>query len=230
LLVSNYPPSTDEELTNKPTRTNRQTWEAPLSYRLLTDKRIAMSKPAAERLAKAHPFDEVRDAVAHWYINRVAKFGDHPGIVIHWLDNSDEFIIPTLAAEFRRSDIWRDYRTPDEIAEDEANERAAAERLAQLETGPPGHAQPPDEPPPDPGTPAGAWRLLQAEHSDHLRRATLLDHDSERNTFIVAAPADRIDWLRTRLARQAERKLTVITGRPATVEFTVSQETQGATP
>jgi hypothetical protein len=53
-----------------------------------------------------------------------------------------------------------------------------------------------------------------------LSDTKVASYDSSGNSFVVAVPDRfRIDWLRNRLARGVARKLSVMTGRPASVDF-----------
>lgn len=249
LFVSDPIPSSEEELTNQlappgPPGPKRHVWEAPLSFRLLTDKRVAMSPRIAERLASAHAFWEIRDAVAHWYSGRQSvggRFDDTCGIVITWLDRPEDFVIPAMSDEYRRSDLYRDFRTPDELAAehvalDEA-QRPAVEDAVTPQAGEPELRYEPDE-----GTPEWAWeqvkRELAVDQGGAFDRwvydAGVLRHEDETNRFVIGLPdASRYDWIVSRLSMQIRRKLSVITGRPADVVFivtetgTVSRETQG---
>lgn len=246
MLVSSDPPIQNAEQTNKPTPPGpRQPWSAPLSFQLLTDPRVAMSRRIAERLASEHPFWRIRDAVAHWYGNRRSaggRFEETAGIVITWLDKPDEFTIPTMSEQFRRCDLYRDHRTPDELAA----EQAAIDEAQRLEEQIP--EEPEEEPPevlqyePEEGTPAWAWeqvkRELAIEQGGTFDRwvndTRLVDYDPDTNTFTVALPdAFRYDWIVNRLSQQLNRKLAVITRQPAAqTKFivqpgTVSRETQG---
>jgi hypothetical protein len=221
-----------------PQRTPRQPWEAPLSYRLLTDNRIAMRRADAERLADAHPFHSIRDAVAHWWANRKSaggRFEDYPGIVVYWLDNPDETVIPVMADEYTRGELYRDYRTPDELAAAAADEASQAQPPAAEHR----HADPaPAEP--EPGTPAAHWQQIVGELATEqggsfgrwVHDTQLVAHEEETNTYTIGLPdAFRYDWIVNRLSKQINRKLAVITGRKASTEFivtgSVSRETQG---
>jgi hypothetical protein len=215
-----------------PHRVPRQPWEAPLSFRLLTDKRIAMRRADAERLAEAHPFRDVRDAVAHWWQNRKAaggRFEDYPGIVVYWLDNLADTVLPLASDEFLRTDLARAYLPPDEA---EADEAEAEEAAAAAATDLPDHRPaPPPAPAPDPGTPAAYWSQLVSELAIEqggsfdrwVHDTWVLDHDAATNTYVIALPdAYRYDWIVNRLSKQIHRKMRVITGGDVVVTFTVA--------
>jgi hypothetical protein len=241
LLVSSSDPipSEEEELTNKQTPPEpwRLPWEAPLSYRLLTDKRVALGPKIAERLAKAHRFGDVRDAVAHWYCNRKSaggKFEDTAGIVIRWLEEPDQFTIPLACDDFLHSDLAHDYRTPEELT------AAAAAATEASQAQPPAADPAPAEP--EPGTPAAHWQQIVGELATEqggsfgrwVHDTQLVNWEEETNTYTIGLPdAFRYDWIVNRLSKQINRKLQVITGRKASTEFivtnpgTVSRETQG---
>ena len=232
LLVSSSPTQNAEQ-TNKPTAPGpkRQPWESPLSFQLLTDKRVAMSPRIAERLAAAHPYWEVRDAVAHWFCGRRSaggRFEETPGIVITWLDNPDEYVIPTLSEEFRQTGLYRDHRTPDELAAEQAAldeaQRQEEQDLAEQAEEAPAAAAPDPPHQPEEGTPAWAWMQVQRELAIEqggtfdrwVNDTRLVEHDPDTNTFTIALPdAFRYDWIVNRLSKQINRKLAVITRQPS---------------
>lgn len=204
-----------------------------------------MSPKIAERLAAAHPFWEIRDAVANWFLGRKSaggRFDETPGIVITWLDKPDEFVIPTVAEEFRRLDLYRDFRTPDELAAEQAvldEAQRQAEQDFEEPQALPAAASPELQYEPEEGTPAWVWQQVQKElHVEQggsfgrwLDGTYVLAYIEETNAFGIVLPdALRADWVRNRLSKQIVRKLSVITRRPALVEFiireSVSRETQ----
>jgi hypothetical protein len=164
-----------------------------------------MRRADAERLAEAHPFE------------------DYPGIVVYWLDNPDQTVIPLASEEFLRSDLARAYLPPDEL---EAEEAAAAE-LPE-----PSHRPaPPAAPAPEPGTPAAHWAQLVAELAIEQGGAPnrwvhdtwVIDHDPSTDTYVIGLPdASRYDWIVNRLSPQIRRKLRVICGADVAVTFTVA--------
>jgi len=229
-------PLPDTELTNKlappgPTP-KRQVWEAPLSFRLLTDKRVAMSPKVAERLAANHPYHHIRDAVAHWWEGRKSvggQFDERPGLVIFWLDNPEEFTIPVMSDTARSSDLFRCYQTPDELAAEQAAVDEA-QRLADEEQQALPAAAAPTKAEPEPGTPEAYWQQVRKEleieqagtFDRWLDGTYVLAYIQETNAFGIVLPdATRADWIRHRLAKQIVRKLSVITRKPALVDFIV---------
>ena len=207
-----------------------------------------MSPKIAERLAAAHPFWEIRDAVAHWYANRRSaggRFEETCGIVITWLDRPDEFILPHISEDFRQTDLFRQFRTPDELAAEQAAldeaQRQAEQDLEDPPEEPSAAAGPELRYEPEEGSPEWAWeqvkRELAIEQGGTFDRwvndTRMVEHDPDTNTFTIALPdAFRYDWIVNRLSRQIKRKLAVITGQPSaqtkfTIEpGTVSRETQ----
>lgn len=81
---------------------------------------IRIEGPDAHRIARAHPFERVRDCVAAWWMNRKSvggKLQNGPGIVIFWLDNwPDKPPNHYEPADWRRTELYRLHRTPDEVA------------------------------------------------------------------------------------------------------------------
>jgi hypothetical protein len=92
---------------------------------LLRDIRI--DGPDAHRIARLHPFERVRDCVAAWWMNRKSvggKLQNGPGIVLFWLDNwpgkPPNHYEP---ADWRREDLYRQHRTPAEVAAGERGDQ-----------------------------------------------------------------------------------------------------------
>jgi hypothetical protein len=83
-------------------------------------KDIRIDGPDAHRIARAHPFERVRDCVAAWWMNRKSvggKLQNGPGIVIFWLDHwPDKPPNHYEPADWHREDLYRQHRTPDEVA------------------------------------------------------------------------------------------------------------------
>jgi hypothetical protein len=189
---------------------------------LLTDPDVGMAPGPARQFA-ATPglsFQRIAAHVFEWRRQLDTGVVHGVGALVKRLVNHQEFSAVVIAAD-RRTALWqRHMGAPgDELDAD-------GESLAQLATRyvpagyelPAGPLQRPD-PEPEPGTPDHAWRQLAAELAQHLDGAALLEHDSERNRFLAAAPGHKVEWLNLRLAPQASRKLTIITGRPAAVQF-----------
>jgi hypothetical protein len=77
------------------------------------------------------------------------------------------------------------------------------------------------------------WKQVMAEfaieaggtYDRWLHGTTVVAHDPELNSFVVTVPDRfRIDWLRNRLACCVARKLAVMTGRAASVNFILAEE------
>ena len=90
----------------------------------------------AKQLADRHPFDLIRRAVGHWWCNRRSKggqFDERPGIVITWLTNLEETVIPPLSAEFMASTLYLNHRRKSEMIVDDIND-GATETDDELDT------------------------------------------------------------------------------------------------
>ena len=115
------PDLTDRLTDYDPTGTVSQS-VTPDQYRrtqaLLRD--IHIEGDDAKRIARAHPFERVRDCVAAWWMNRKSvggKLQNGPGIVIFWLDNwpnkpPNHYDV----AAWRKEPLYRSHRTPQEVA------------------------------------------------------------------------------------------------------------------
>lgn len=109
---------------NDPTSNVSQSVTAPplderrQSETLLRDIRIP-GRDAA-RIALAHPYSRVRDAVAAWWMNRKSaggKLENSPGIVLYWLNNwPDKPPNHYDDAAWRKEDLYLRHRTPQEVA------------------------------------------------------------------------------------------------------------------
>lgn len=105
------------------------TVDAALAFGLLSA--IGVIPNVAKRVAQDHSLADVQAAVGHWYMNRKelgGKFQDTPGIVIYWLDNWEATGIPPVSSQFKRTELYRRFRTAAEIAE-EREQEAHWERL-----------------------------------------------------------------------------------------------------
>ena len=106
--------------------------ERRLTEALLRDIRIP-GRDAA-RIALAHPYGRVRDAVASWWMNRKSaggKLENSPGIVLYWLNNwPDKPPNHYEPADWHKQDLYLRHRTPDEVAaaENGADEDTEARR------------------------------------------------------------------------------------------------------
>jgi hypothetical protein len=119
LVGINQSTKIDNQPTNPPeAKTELQPWEPELSYRLLTDKRVAMRPDFARQFAQLYPFHHIRDAVAHWRDGAGESFRKQPGIVVAWLKDPGSIVIPAASPEFLRSELGQEYRTPAELVAD----------------------------------------------------------------------------------------------------------------
>lgn len=82
----------------------------------------------AKELAGRHRFELLRRAVGFWWSNRRSnggEFADKPGIVLTWLANLENTVIPEkLSMDFMCSDLYMNHRTAEERAamvQDEAD-------------------------------------------------------------------------------------------------------------
>ena len=101
--------------------------EAERSLRLLRDSRVNLFLRHANRLAGLFPFEYIRDHVGAWYMNRRAAGGtleNGPGIVYVWLTQPGRGVRNGYdPAEWRKTDLYRMHRTPEEVAAGEAGDQ-----------------------------------------------------------------------------------------------------------
>lgn len=185
---------------------------------LLTDPDVGLAAADAWRIAARFPLDEIARQVFEWRRQLQAGVVRHTGALLTRFERGfSAVIIP----EDRRTALWQRHM-PDADPEPESGAESLAQLAARYVSAgyelPAGPLQRPD-PEPETGTPDHAWRQLAAELAQHLDGAVLKAHDSANNHFLAAAPGHKVEWLNLRLAPQASRKLTVITGRPAAVQF-----------
>jgi len=126
LLTRTSAPDLTDRLTDHldPTSNVSQSVTAPaqderrLTETLLRDIRIP-GRDAA-RIALAHPYSRVRDAVASWWMNRKSaggKLENSPGIVLYWLNNwPDKPPNHYDDAAWRQEELYLRHRTPEEVA------------------------------------------------------------------------------------------------------------------
>lgn len=213
-LVGIIPTIEDLDPTYQPTPT-----EIALSLRLLLH--IRLIKRNAERLAQTHPFERIREAVAHWWENRGDLFGEQPGIIVRWLDNWDESGVPALSTEFKRSDLYQQFRTPAEIEE-------AAQREAELTQwyGEETAVEPPvvEEPAElDPVTELWSEILLGIKlatpnvFNDWLSDSHLAELTSTK--ACIAVGKNKREWIESRLGKQLRRELAMRGHRPDEIIF-----------
>ena len=180
--------------------------------------RIRMRADKAKFFAATLPLRTVREAVGAWWMNRKetgGKYDNHPGIVVHWLENHSSPVWPVPPGSWQRDPLYLQFRTRDERAEDDA---PSVDDDWQPPPSPPRR----QAPAPEPGTPAAIWRQLQSDFALHQQAGSVdnLIQDSwvvayADGAFTVGvADANRLDWAEKKLRPQVKRKLAVIMGRP----------------
>jgi hypothetical protein len=123
-----YTPNDPSDLPSFPPPATRQ--EAQRSVRLLLA--VKMAPKHANELAGLVAFTVIRDHVAAWWMNRKSVGGplyDGPGIVYRWLtDPHGAAPNAYVEADWRRQELYKQHRTPDEVA---AGETGASEDEAK---------------------------------------------------------------------------------------------------
>jgi hypothetical protein len=223
LVGINQSTKIDNQPTNPPeAKTELQPWEPELSYRLLTDKRVAMRPDFARQFAQLYPFHHIRDAVAHWRDGAGENFRKQPGIVVAWLKDPGSIVIPAASAEFLRSELGQAYRTPQELAAD---------------------LEPPPEPPPiarpvqaqpsgylddDPG-----WEVMVSDPHLKGQLAGLVRIDSIDGVpcyVYEAKDALQVQWLNNRCATSLRKTVSMWVGHPVLVEFIAREDDENQDP
>lgn len=189
----------------------------------------------AKRLAAEHPFERIRDCVAHWWPRRKCaggQFEDAPLIVTYWLDHWAEAMIPPMPAAFRHTELYRSHcRSP---AERKAE--LEAENLLDAHDQPAETGAPVNSPDVDavreasavdvPSDIQEAWANVLAELEvqmpaqtfEWLRGAWVLSYADGELVIGLARP-DGKQWLEVQLTRQIERRLASMLRRRLNVRF-----------
>lgn len=194
----------------------------------------------AKSLAKTYPFDLIRRAVAHWYMNRRSvggEFAEKPGIVVTWLNNPDDTSIPVLSRAFTETDLYRRHRTKSELVGDTEQERQrqAEEAAAQSQVAVVEDASEISDPiDPDPTADdeiASAWQAalarIQAEIVPSSFKAwfsVLVVAEVSDNVWTIAAPNQTVKaQVEQRFTPMLRRALGAVVGRSVRVVLTVKK-------
>ena len=179
----------------------------------------------AKELAGRHRFELLRRAVGFWWSNRRSnggEFADKPGIVLTWLANLENTVIPEkLSTDFMCSDLYMNHMTAEERAamvQDEADSAQCVDDVALEDD---------DQPWPEmnefwavalermraelPATTFNTWMEgSRAEFDDHALTCTVIvDSQTKR------------DWLNARLRQMITREVCKSTGYKLTVTVEV---------
>ena len=213
-LVGIIPTIEDLDPTYQPTPT-----EIALSLRLLLH--IRLMKRNAERLAQTHPFERIREAVAHWWENRGDLFGEQPGIIVRWLDNWEESGVPALSTEFKRSDLYHEFRTPSELKQDAQREAELTQQYGETTV-----LEAPvveEAAALDPLTELWSEILLGIKlatpnvFNDWLSDSQLTELTSTKAG--IAVGKNKREWIESRLGKQLRRELAMRGHRPDEIIF-----------
>lgn len=234
------PPIPDLEIEPNKQTNNQDAPARDLSRRLLV--RVGIAPEQADDLAAIHAFEFVRRAVAQWYVGRRSQGGNYqenPGIVVHWLRNPEKAGVGPLPDRFRDSDLWLEFRLPEEIEPnsqevDFYSPEPAPDGSPQLSpAGNPLGAEPPQADARD--DPTAAWQVLLRD----LRHSGLSDPyttplyaarlepigDAEGlpgYRIVLAADAD-LALMQNRMISWVRRELGSIFGKRCFVEFVLGE-------
>lgn len=173
---------------------------------LLMDPAVGIGVARARELADCFGFEEVRRQVAAWRPQHQAGRAQ-AGLLIKRIE--DRWGAPEISAEFKRSEIYRRHRTPEER---QAEVEVAAE-LSALHRGYPRRPPPVAE---EAEPPAGdVQRLLAGNTNIDLHDA---DVTLAGETVTIALPAHRVDYARHQYTRSILRTLRSA-GLPYALEF-----------
>ncbi len=230
--IPSIPPTPQTAETAEPPPSQQQTIEQAICLALLL--RIRMRADKARIFAATLPLRTVREAVGAWWMNRKetgGKYDNHPGIVVHWLENHSSPVWPVPPGSWQRDPLYLQFRTRAERAEDDAPADGG-------DWQPPPSAPRRQAPAPEPGTPAAIWVQLQSDFALHQQAGSVdnLIQDSwvvayADGAFTVGvADANRLDWAEKKLRPQIKRKLAIIMGRPVVdVTFVVQNRPENDT-
>ncbi len=217
-LVGNTDP-TDQG--NQPTNPPDPNPDPELAKRLM--RAVRMRPEKIDALAAVVPYGRIREAIAYWWLNRKAvggKFDNHPGIVVNWLEKDTP--VPPIDSEFMRTDLYRQHRTPAELAEEAAAEAAAAERLAMLEQPPAPEPRRELDPELSPYLDSDvAWlELVKADQAGELAGLVRIDHREGVPLYVLAARDPlRVQWLNSRMATRLRQNIAITVHHPVLVEI-----------
>lgn len=163
--------------------------EQQRSLRLLRD--LAIDTDTALQFVAKHPFERIRHCAAAYWMNRSAEHKPlkSSGIVIHWLNEWPKKPPRTYdEADWRRTDMYRRHRTPEELAADNAPPVPAPERRQPVDAGPPSPYLDRDM----------VWMAIQQDSRFGELLAGLIRVDTVDGTpcYVLAArDPTRIEWL-----------------------------------
>lgn len=194
---------------------------------------------AANRMYPRYSIEHIRAECLRFMVQYPSEHDrkGHAGALVHRIKNNP--YKPLTQAE-QSNWVYRGWRTPAEVEADRveglviepANSLAVPPVAATSDERGSVGSVPSDTPKPVqiPDPAADAWAQVVKEFTieqggtfDRWINDTWVEsHDDTANLFVIGLPdAFRYDWIVTRLSRQINRKLSVITGRPATTEYHV---------
>ena len=218
-LVSKLDITTSTETgTNSLTATTIDPVEHALSVAFLVS--AGFWAKTAKELAGRHRFELLRRAVGFWWSNRRSnggEFSDKPGIVLTWLANLENTVIPEkLSMDFMLSDLYLNHLT--------AEERAGMVMVIQDEPAGPNDVER-DEPAADDDLP---WPEMNEYWSVALERMRYELPATTFNTWMEGSRAEfddvamtckiivdsqtKRDWLNARLRQMITREVRKSTG------------------
>ncbi|MCC6454160.1 MAG: hypothetical protein IT328_04405 [Caldilineaceae bacterium] len=235
--------------TNQPrTSVNDPTTHA-LAMALLL--KVGMGGGTAKRLADAVSFIEIRRQVAAWLPDYGRGEAKVPALI--WRIESGEWSAPDLSPEFRRSDLYRQFRTPEEVQADEAAEAETQARIAELDARQDVELMPgvhPMAPAPTPAQPHplpapmptdDPWAICLSELSpslpgvaasyligSRLEAAGEVEGQNGKRlplyrVLVGANAAAGITWLSAQAGPAIRRKLGGILGKPVLIEIVAEE-------
>jgi len=170
----------------------------------------------AKELAGRHRFELLRRAVGFWWSNRRSnggEFSDKPGIVLTWLANLENTVIPEkLSMDFMLSDLYMNHLTADEraaMAQDEADSEQYVDGAALEED---------DQPWPEMNEFwAVALERMRAElpattFNTWMEGSRAKFDDSALTCTVIVDSQTKRDWLNARLRQMITREVRKSTG------------------
>jgi hypothetical protein len=197
----------------------------PASLTLLAA--VKVSAKEAKPLAVKFPLATIRECVAAWWMNRKSVGGKlddtSSGIVVYWLKECAG--VPSNGydvAAWRRTDLYRQHRTQDELDDERAAEAEEAAILTARHNAPPVLAREPVDDPPSPYLDDDPiWQELVC-HGQAGELAGLVRMDTVDGVplYVLAARDPlRVQWLNARMASKIRHQVAATVRHPVLVEI-----------
>lgn len=192
--------------------------EPELALGLLRDRAVNLPQRDAQAVATAYPFWQIRDCVFHFVHGRDGGEFRSPRIMLTWLAEWDEWMIPPVSEADQASELFQRYLLPAERQAQAEEERRRAAWLAEAEAAQAEDQRPERAETSHVGVPAAdataaetaAWQTVLDDVRLGLPNPRALDGVRlvrvAGDTWFVQADS----WVQARLGHKLERALRTI--------------------